>query len=279
MTDLVLSPRDGLFLKDGREWATSEAGRAHSLAWPMPSTLLGALVTARGRLKETTGQRLAKEEWQALAEATELGPTIALRRLLPGAEPWQSTHRVWPVPADALFFADAGGRLNRVRRLDPRPAQANTLGRDDEEAREALWWPRADDPTRPARPPQWWAEAAFVAWLADDKTLRACNDMFRGLALPRHTQSHVGIDPKTLTARRKFCSPMTSSRRSTARLARRNAHLIANGRSAAGCRRRWYSKKLRSAAIGGSRASSRRAPTCSRYRGPWPMLSSGRHRG
>jgi CRISPR-associated protein Cmr3 len=204
MTDLVLSPRDGLFLKDGREWATSEAGRAHSLAWSMPSTLLGALVTAHGRLKETTGQRLAKEEWQALAEATSLGPMIALRRLLPGADAWQSTHRVWPVPADALFFADAKGTLNRLRRLDPRPAECSTLGRDDEEAREALWWPRADDPTKPARARQWWSEAAFVAWLADPAVEPRWKDAFRGLALPRHTQSHVGICPKTLTARDKI---------------------------------------------------------------------------
>src|SRR5207249_960499 len=114
-----------------------------------------------------------------------------------GADTWQSTHRVWPVPADALFFADTEGRLERLLRLDPRPSWCKTLGRDDDGASKALWWPRSGESAKPVRPPQWWTEAAFVAWLADDKAERTCDGAFCGLASPRHTQSHVGIDPTT----------------------------------------------------------------------------------
>ena len=202
MTDLVLVLRDGLFLKDGREWATADAGRAHSLAWPMPSTLLGALVTARGRAKEGAGQSLGRDEWLALAAATNLGPTIALRR--PFALSWAAAHRVWPVPADSLFLADEKGKPARVLRLDPQPPLLATLGRDDDVALEALWRRRVPDRAKPAKAPVWWAEEAFINWLADPPTDRPCEGVWRGLDLPRHVQSHVGINPKTLAAREEI---------------------------------------------------------------------------
>jgi CRISPR-associated protein Cmr3 len=202
MTDLVLSPRDGFFLKDGREWATSQEGRAHSLAWPMPSTLLGALVTARGRGREAAGARLDPSNWEALAKATELGPTVALRRPVIGeGGEWRAEHRVWPVPADALFLAGNDGKPERIQRLDPVPQHCAVLGRDDDPAHEALWWPRAEAQAKPATPPSWWEEAAFVQWLADRGTERPCEGAFRGLEQPRNFQTHVGIDPATLAAR------------------------------------------------------------------------------
>ncbi|MGH7098281.1 MAG: type III-B CRISPR module-associated Cmr3 family protein [Stellaceae bacterium] len=201
MTDLVLSPRDGLFLKDGREWATSQEGRAHSLLWPMPSTLFGALCTAQGRAKEAAGQNLAPQQWQALAATMTLGPSLALRRPLAEASPWSPAHRVWPVPADALFLADEAGRAQRVLRLDPRPSRHAMLGRDDDEVVARLWWPRMDEQTKPAGAPLWWEEQAFVTWLADPAAERPCKGPFPGLALPRHVQAHVGIDPATFAAR------------------------------------------------------------------------------
>jgi CRISPR-associated protein Cmr3 len=205
MTDVVLLLRDGLFLKDGREWATADAGRAHSLLWPMPSTLLGALVTARGRTKEGAGESLGKDDWLALAAATDLGPTTALRRPLTSPSPsWAAAHRVWPVPADALFLAGDKGEPERVLRLDPQPPLLTTLGRDDERVREALWRPRVLDQAKPAKAPVWWADEAFINWLADPSTDRPCKGAWRGLDLPRHVQSHVGIDPKTLAAREEI---------------------------------------------------------------------------
>lgn len=199
MTDLVLLPRDGMFLKDGREWGASEEGRAHSLGWPPPSVLFGALCTASGRLKEAGGETLAPPQWQELAKAITLEASIALRRPLPAAPAWARAHRVWPVPADALFLGD--GKAQQVMRLDPRAPSCGTLGRDDKPAREALWWPRVADQAKPARAPLWWDEAALVAWLADPVSRRPCEGPFQGLALSRHVQSHVGIDPALAAAR------------------------------------------------------------------------------
>jgi CRISPR-associated protein Cmr3 len=204
MSDLVLSLRDGMFLKDGREWATSEAGRAHSLGWPMPSTVLGALVTARGCLSEAAAAP-TPEHWQAVAAATSLGPTIALRRpLSPRPPEWAPAHRVWPVPADALFLPDERGRPDRVLRLDPKPPHLAMLGRDDDAAREALWRPRVSDQAKPARAPTWWAEQVFIDWLTDPAIDRPWGGPWHGLALPQHVQSHVGIDPNTLAAREEI---------------------------------------------------------------------------
>jgi CRISPR-associated protein Cmr3 len=203
MPDLILAPRDGLFLKDGREWATAEEGRAHSLGWPMPSTLHGAFVTACGRLEETADKALAPEDWLSLAEAIRLGPSVALRRPMEAtAQDWRQADRVWPVPTDAFFVADEAGNPRQVRRLEPLSTRIASLGRDDDIAREALWRPRFEDQVKPARSaPIWWAEEAFVKWLADPALERICDRAYRGLALPRHVQSHVGIDPATLTAR------------------------------------------------------------------------------
>lgn len=198
MIDLILTPRDGMFLKDGREWATSQEGRAHSLGWPMPSTLFGALVTARGRLREAAGSILQKADWLRLAAETRLGPTIALRRPI-GKTEWHLPHRLWPVPADALFLGER--KAERLRRLDPVPPLESILGRDDEAALKSLWWPTSDDQSKPARPPQWWSETAFVEWLADPQPWRDCSGDYYGIQQPRHMQAHVGIDPTTQAAR------------------------------------------------------------------------------
>ena len=202
--DLVLLPRDGLFLKDGREWGPAGASRAQSLAWPAPSTLLGALRTACGRTTEAAAPKpWEPKEWRDLADASSLGATIALRRPTrrsPGAQPvWSRDHRVWPVPADALFLTAEDGRKT-IQRLDPTPCRVPSVGSDDADAREKLWWPYVGETAKPAKPPSWWPEAALVAWLADPQDKRDWVGAFKGLALPRHVQAHVGIEPATQTA-------------------------------------------------------------------------------
>ncbi|MGE4046213.1 MAG: CRISPR-associated protein Cas5 [Acetobacteraceae bacterium] len=204
MITLVLSPRDGLFLKDGREWASAVAGRAHSLDWPAPSTLLGALCTVCGRSRESRrGRLLSPDEWLALRRNLSLGSSLALRRpLARSTAPWESSHRVWPVPADALFLSAMENGNAMLRRLDPKPGtNLASLGRDEHDtARETLWRPVPQDKAKPARPPAWWPDDAWVRWLADPKDTRDWGAPFTGLALPRHVQAHVGIDSATQAA-------------------------------------------------------------------------------
>ena len=196
--DIVLCPRDGLFLKDGREWGPAGASWAHSLDWPAPSTILGALRTATGRRAEQEkGITWTPKDWKALECVTRLASTVALRRPV-AATGWNAAHRVWPVPADALFLKDDHGKRLNVLRLEPRPATPG-LGSDDNLPREALWRPRVTDPNKPARPPAWWCEQVWVDWLATPPDTLPWNesDPLSGLALPRHVQVHVGIDRLT----------------------------------------------------------------------------------
>lgn len=199
---LVVVPRDGLFLKDGRGWGPAGAGNAHSLGWPAPSTLLGALRTACGHAAEAReGKPRRSRDWLELARATSLGPTLALRRPVPRpsgtASNWLPKDRVWPVPADALFLSDEAGAPATLRRLDPTRPRLPSLGRDDCAAHEALWRPHVVDPGKPARSPAWWSDRAWLGWLTDPREKRAWASDLLGLALPRHMQIHVGIDRAT----------------------------------------------------------------------------------
>lgn len=194
MTALVLLPRDGLFLKDGREWGGGGGGRGGSLAWPMPSTVLGALRTATGRAREA-GRPLDAAGWASIAGATSLARQVTLRRKL-GAK-WTTADRMWPVPVDALFLAE------RVVVLDPiEPAAAGLSfgpGADGglDPAEGALWYPRLDDQAKPKPRPAWWTEEAFVDWLAapDARDVPASAG-----SLPRHVRTHVSIEPTTQAA-------------------------------------------------------------------------------
>lgn len=204
MIDIVLTPRDGLFLKDGREWASSDGGRAHSLGWPAPSTLHGALCTAFGRACEGRNRvALTPAQWRGLAGGISIEGTIALRRPLTDAT-WAVAHRMWPVPADALVLKDPNGGTAQLHCLDPKRPLYRTLGRDDDPAREALWCPRIDDAAKPLPRPAWWDETTMATWLAEPVATRAFKGAFRGRDLDRHVQVHVGIDPATQAAREQI---------------------------------------------------------------------------
>lgn len=215
--DIVLSPRDGLFLKDGREWGPAGASWAHSLEWPAPSTLLGALRTACGRSAEQRDGKLwGAGEWKELESVTSLGASVALRRplaLSAASTPvdWNARHRVWPVPADALFLNDKTGKKHKkVLRLDPTSATPG-LGSDECPAREALWRPMVEDRGKPARAPNWWSDDIWTGWLSNpmdevpwtspSEDNPGWIDPLSGLALSRHVQIHVGIDRATGAAK------------------------------------------------------------------------------
>lgn len=190
---LALVPRDGLFCKDGRGWHTSASGRGHGLEWPWPSTILGAVRSAWGRGEEArSGAIFGPDEWRTRTASIEVARTLALRR--PHGAAWEAEHRVWPVPRDALWLE---GR-NEVYRLEPLEPLAPTLGRDDDEAREALWRPRLPEAGKPLAPPRWWSSEDFSGWLAGHSVPVRCRGAT--LAMARRVQVHVGIRPDELTA-------------------------------------------------------------------------------
>ena len=188
---LALVPRDGFFAKDGRGWHTSASGRGHGLDWPWPSTVLGALRSLWGRGEETRlGTSFTPDDWRSRTRPIQLGRTLVLRREHGAA--WRLDDPTWPVPLDALWHEGC----QEVHRLDPVAPIAPTLGRDDDEAREALWRPVPDDVRKPLAAPRWWSSEEFITWLAGESVgVRSTP-----LAATRRVQVHVGIRPEELTS-------------------------------------------------------------------------------
>lgn len=202
---LAIRPRDGFVFRDGHGWHTTASGRARTLPWPFPSTVLGALRTAWGRRWEQQGAgRLESgEAWRRLTAVLTLGPMLPLRR--PLGEPWAAAHRLWPVPRDALYRDHAG--QPELLRLEPQPLPACTLGTDDalEPALQALWWALPPEQggqlQKPLPPPPWWTDGAMVSWLMGEAVqLEQPFGTSAHLGAPTRLQVHVGIDRARLTA-------------------------------------------------------------------------------
>lgn len=187
----ALIPRDGFFCKDGRGWSTVTSGRGHTLDWPHPSTLLGALRSAWGRAHEQRRGR-AIDDWPTATASLRLARTLALRRPIGGK--WQT---MWPVPVDARFVKVDG--VDEIHWLDPRPTTIRTIGRcgDASHPREQLW--TACSPTRgkPQPRPRWWSHDAFCDWLVQPGERKTLPE---SASLARRHQTHVSIGTKTHTA-------------------------------------------------------------------------------
>lgn len=217
MTGLVLLPRDGMFLKDGRDWQS--AGRAKVYDWPHPSLLRGALRTMSGRAEEGRrgkGAVLKAEEW--LKVEVSIGRTLALCRAVEpqkaGAAGWKVEDRRWPVPLDTLFMVgekDGKAKDNvSLRQLNPVRRMGNMLGRDAksktfEAAREGLLWPEVAEKGKPKSRPTWWSDGEFIQWLlTPEKSVKAFEE--RGVAQLNRTapvnrlQIHLSVDSTTETA-------------------------------------------------------------------------------
>ncbi len=192
--ELAIVPRDGLFCKDGRGWFTSASGRGHSLDWPWPSTVLGAVRALWGNTQESKRHSsFSASEWIEETKSVELRKIIVLRRHL--GEPWSSNHRVWPVPTDAVWLEDECD----VVFLKPGPTAISMLGRNDDAERESLWLPKLTSQSKPKASPRWWSEQYFIDWLCGESLAANNHDNF--FSTTRRVQSHVGIDPLTLAAK------------------------------------------------------------------------------
>ncbi len=188
----VLELRDGFFAKDGRGWYTNVSGHTHSVNWPFPSTIAGALRTWAGFLQEKKqGQQFTSENWLKMQEDCLIRTVLAM--YAPAGEDWNIQHRVWPHPADAMFQENSCQPVF----LNPQPPAGNTLDQDFEETREALWYPRPADRSKPQSPPAWWNEKAFISWLLQ-KTPAFKDD--ERITVSKRRQTHLKITSETQTA-------------------------------------------------------------------------------
>ena len=194
---VALEPRDGVFLKDGRGWCTSESNRAGSLAWPYGTTVRGALRAALGYAVEADRSRpLASQEWLPLNADVEVSAVLPLARR-PGEE-WSTAARHWPAPLDALLLDGHDAAVP----LEPAAGEAEILPLDDgpeAAAIAAIRHPRhAAAAAKPLAMPRFWPDELLTAWLCGrpvdrGAVLAAAQPLLR-------TQTHVSIDPTTGTA-------------------------------------------------------------------------------
>jgi len=194
---VTLVPRDGVFLKDGRGWCTSESNRAGSLAWPFGTTVRGALRAGLGYATEADrGKPLERKEWLPLNEDLEVSAVLPLARP-PGGE-WSAAARHWPAPLDALLLDTEEYAVA----VDPAVANAELLALDDDPetiATAALAHPQhAAGAGKPLAMPRFWPDDLFMHWLCRrpvDRNAVGCS------AQPLlRVQTHVSIDPIVGTA-------------------------------------------------------------------------------
>lgn len=174
-THLVLTPRDGLSLKDPRSYDIAGGLPATGLPWPTPSTVAGAARAAIGigrGLPTRHGE--GKDEWlRLLDEVTIAGPLAVVRTL---GDRWEP---LWPTPQDALRLPplteprDPADPTARTVWLNPRPkaehARVRGLWLGDEpeiQATESLWLaPRPTEKGKPLEARRWWSQEEFNLWL------------------------------------------------------------------------------------------------------------------
>lgn len=197
LVPLALEPRDGVFLKDGRGWCTSESNRAGSLAWPFGTTVRGALRAGLGYAAEADrGKPLQRQEWLPLNDDLEVSAVLPLARR--SGEQWSAAARHWPAPLDALLIDGH----DSVMPLEPAASRATLLPLDDDPeatALAALAHPRhSGGAGKPIAMPRFWDDELFTAWLCGRPVARAA--VMQSAQPMLRTQVHVSIDPATGTA-------------------------------------------------------------------------------
>jgi len=193
--DLILRARDGYFFKDARGWYTSDAGRTHSLEWPYPTTLLGALRSAFGRRREAS-RPFTPDEWEAQTKGVSIGVSLPVR--CPVGNPITQAARLWPQPADMLLAERGGVRAWLALNPEAVPTDVKVVAdRDGDAPADFLWFPRPGEIGKPSRRPPWWTDAELYRWVAG-RVPGVLPESDREIRW--RTQVHVSIDPKPGTA-------------------------------------------------------------------------------
>jgi CRISPR-associated protein Cmr3 len=204
--DLVLSPRDGLTLKDARGFDLAGGVTAGGLPWPGPATTAGAARAVVGRLQglsETYGDD--KESWLNLVEeVTVCGPIIVSRPL--DREAWIP---LWPRPHDAVCLPHA--RANRhgepkgeLHWLEPRPRGTARWrvrgvwdGDPEDDAIESLWLPLPEQRDKPMASRLLWPHQELMDWLEEP----CRRDDQPSLQPMERVDIHLAIDADTLAVK------------------------------------------------------------------------------
>ncbi|MBM3269233.1 MAG: hypothetical protein FJZ01_16450 [Candidatus Sericytochromatia bacterium] len=189
---IVLSPRDGLTIKDPRGFQPGSQA-ARSLSWPLPPTVAGALRTAVGLGRGFRADGSDRDRWLRLKEEIGVAGPLPVERRQGDADPgWRP---LWPAPADALLAAEEGeGRLHWFPPLPPARTARGCWERRGDLA-DNLWRSRPSLREKPLEMPRWWPHQTFMRWLEDPGAVATFDR--RPVTPAVRTDVHLALDPAT----------------------------------------------------------------------------------
>jgi CRISPR-associated protein Cmr3 len=184
---LHLTAEQSLIFRDGRPWGAGAGSTGGVLAWPTPSVVAGAL---RSRI----GLNRQSDFFADPARARSV-LDITLARMLPtwttaaGDVEW-----LFPAPADAVFFPDAGDGL---RAATPSFRSAGDgSGTDLPWTNWRVFWLAESAKPSPERRP-FWRKEHFYAWLGCQALAGIRPDALGPAPRPIKARGQTAIDPKS----------------------------------------------------------------------------------
>ena len=189
MPDYLISPKAPLIFRNGKPFGT-EDNFADTLAFPLPSTIAGAMRTAWAE-SQPNGFDYANDA-KKLLKKTVLGPLLARFN---DAE--NKPEIFFPAPADSLCLNDNKGQ-RKIHRLYPDAINTGDEGTDLPSDLLPVFLD-SDDQSKPAKnAPKFWSMDCTTQWLIDETTTIDADKQLENL--PREVRTHVSIDPQTQTA-------------------------------------------------------------------------------
>lgn len=191
MTLWLLSPRDPLIFRDGKPFTAAPGSRAKTLAFPYPSTLVGAVRTQAGT-DAVTGH-FDKNRVQEVLQIGMRGP------LLVGlSEQGQIADWFFPAPADALLFK-ASDKCQAMR-YPLAPIQMPAAAQTDLKDWNLVGLSKIVKEKPYNKPPRFWYQEQFEDWLVAPKEDVIELDKLGIHGPSQESRTHVSIAANTQTA-------------------------------------------------------------------------------
>jgi CRISPR-associated protein Cmr3 len=198
MITWLIEPHDPLIVRDGRPFDSSPGARAHTLPFPFPATVAGAI---RHKAGLTTAGTFNPSLIAHVQQIDCQGPIlVALKPQGTEISDWYA-----PAPADTLLFDQEPTHLLEqpviVRQLVPNPTLDPTLSNLDN---HLMLMSQRGNPTigKPSqRAPRFWSWQALEQWLTRPSDPWSIHPNQLGLGnLPIDTRTHVSIERASQTA-------------------------------------------------------------------------------
>jgi len=187
MPSYHILPKSPLLFRDARQFGANE--QAETLAFPLPSTLSGALRTAYGDENKIDFSTQASE----LLNHSVAGPLLTQIDMGNQA----TTSVLLPAPADAIVFAEEGKAI--IHRLKP-GLIGEGEGTDLPQHLKPVSLVNHSQAKPEKHPPKFWWVDKMVDWLTDETLDLVDASTFGTQGLPVEHRTHIAMDNQLLTA-------------------------------------------------------------------------------